>query len=197
MRDNGGGWPEVVEELFSYLIDEPTVFNIESHTITSKIPYKKHYQYGFWDQIDMNISLKLKKKNDIYEVKNRLATTITPKENSFLGDLVVLTNPNSFSASSDFIGMLKSSNIGTTIGQTPGGNPHQVTAWIMPTLQLPNTKIKVVIPIVKSKSSLSFKENLFGMQPDIIIQNTFHDASSGKDAAMQFALEYLSLHNAK
>lgn len=189
IRDNGGGWPQVVNELFSYLINEPYLHKTTAYTITNKLPNQKHYEDGFWHFLDMRKSLKLKKDGTIYKVTgDKKHKVVQPAQNPFQGKIYVLTNPFTFSGATDFMGMLKNVNRGTFIGEIAGGNPHHNTAWIMPWLVLPNTKIEAILPVVGMQTVNNFPNDKQGMKPDFFVENNIEAELEGKDAAMQFLL---------
>ena len=192
IRNNGGGYPEVVDNLLSYFLESDYVASVKSHTITKKLPHRKHYKYGFWENLEMRKDLKLKKQGNIYSVKGSNQNVIlTPSPNAFKGELYVLINPFSFSGATDFLGMLKNIDRGIFIGETAGGSPHQVTARFMPTLILPNTKIKANIPLVHSKSKMKFEDNGKGVAPHFFIKNTIKEEMKNEDAVMNFTLKQI------
>ena len=192
LRDNGGGWPEVVDELFSYLIDQPYTNQTEAFTITKNLPNLKHYKHGLWELLDIRKSLKLKKEGAIYRVTDgEKNTTIVPAKNRFSGKIYVLANPFTFSAATSFMGMLKATNRGTSIGETAGGNPHQVTAWIMPVLVLPHSKIEAIIPIVCMKTKHPFPNDGLGIIPDYFVKPTIEEVLQNKDAVMKTTLNII------
>ena len=192
IRDNGGGYPEVVNELFSYLIEQPYEGTTEGFTITKNLPNRKHYKYGFWEILDIRKSLKLKKEGPIYRVTgNNKHSTVHPAQNTFKGRLYILANPYTFSAATDFMGMLRNVNRGVFIGEIAGGSPHHVTAWIMPSLILPNTHIEAIIPIVSMTTKNNFPDDGLGIPPDFFIKNSIEDVLKRKDAVMEFTINQI------
>ena len=84
--------------------------------------------------------------------------------------------------------MLKNVNRATFVGEIAGGNPHYTTAWIMPTLILPNTKIKATLPVVGMETANNFPNDKEGIKPDFFVKNNIAAEPQGEDAAMQFML---------
>ena len=190
IRDNGGGWPEVVNELFSYLINAPYTNKTEAYTITKNLPNQKYYQNGFWEFMDMRKSFKLKKEGAIFRItggeQNKL---IQPAKNKFKGKLYVLTNPFTFSAAAEFLGMLKNIDRGIFIGEVAGGSPHRTTAWIMPSLILPNTKIEAILPLAHSITKNNFPDDGLGIPPDFFVKNSIADVLAKRDLVLEFTLK--------
>ena len=193
LRNNGGGYPEVIIDLYRYLSDIPYVHELDAFTITKKLPNRKHYKHGFWENVDILKSLRLKKEGDIYRVTDKSVSkkSYPPANNRFEGELYVLVNPFSFSATSDLIGMLRNANRGICIGETPGGNPHRGTSWIMPVLVLPNSNLQAIIPLVHMKSKLAFDENKKGMIPDHVVKNSLDAEINGEDEVREFAMDLI------
>jgi len=174
LRDNGGGYPEVVDELFSYLIAEPYTSQIIAHTITKNLPNQKHYKYGFGEFLEMRKTFKLKKEGAIYRItRNKEFQTLQPAKNSFQGKVYVLANPFTFSGATDFMGLLKNINL-------------------MPSLILPNTRIEAIIPLAHSKTINNFPDDGLGIAPDFFVKNSIEDVLEGKDAALKFTLELIN-----
>jgi len=189
LRNNGGGWPEVIFDLYTYLNDKPYTFKGSAYTITNKIHHRKNYEYGFFEWIDFKKSLKLEKEGNIYRVKNTDNNTVLqPAPNAFKGELYILTNPFCFSATTNLLGMLRNSNRGIFIGEVAGGSPHQAAAWLMPELVLPNTKVKIKTPLVQMESELNFEDKKDGVHPDFYVKNSIQDVINKRDAVMEFTL---------
>lgn len=190
LRDNGGGYPEVVDELFSYLTDKLYTNQGAAYTITKNLPNQKHYKYGFWELLDIRKSLKLKKEGAIYRVvKGSHNSVVQPASNNFKGQVYILANAFTFSGATDFMGMLKNINRGVFIGEIAGGSPHQVTAWLMPSLILPNTRIEAIIPLVCTKITNNYPDSGLGIVPDFFIRNSINEVLQGKDSVMEFTLK--------
>lgn len=197
IRDNGGGYPDVIIELYSYLAQKPYVQDFEAFTTVKRLPFRKYYEYGFWENLDIIKSLRLKKEGDIYRVRNIKKKTFPLKPHNYTGELYMLINPYSFSASSDFLGMLRDVQRGIFIGQAAGGNPTRTTSWIMPVLELPHTKIKAIIPLVHMHAAERTDVYDHGIMPDYFVKNTIEEAIHNEDGVMKFALELISGQNNK
>lgn len=190
LRDNGGGYPEVVNALFSHLIDQLYTNQGEAYTITRNLPNQKHYHSGLWEILDIRKSLKLKKDGAIYRVMNGSHNShVQPSLNNFKGQVYILANAATFSSAADFMGMLKNINRGIFIGEIAGGSPHQVTSWLMPSLILPNTRIEAIIPLVHTKTTNNYPDTGLGIVPDFFIKNSINEVLQGKDAVMDFTLK--------
>lgn len=196
LRDNGGGQPKVVNELFSYLIDQPYTHQTTAFTITKNLPNQNHYKYGFWEVLDMRKSLKLKKEATIFRVTGgQKYNTVAPSSINFSGKIYVLANPFTFSGGTDFMGMLKSINRGVFIGEIAGGSPHHATAWLMPSLILPNSRIEAIIPLVSMKTVNKFLDDGLGITPDFFVKNNIEEELEKKDVVLDFTLKKIKAND--
>ena len=194
LRNNGGGDPKPTIELFSHLYDKPFTFYKSVYTITKKFPTPEYYEGIKSTAFLMKIALK--KSGDVY-VGNAIAKTqgmaglkpSKPAKTVFDGDVYVLTNPYSFSATGEMTAIIKQHNRATFIGEEAGGNPNQNTSGIMPTLTLPNTKNRIIVPLIVFEMNVDFENTGQGVIPDHIVRRSIDDLIDGKDRVMEFTLE--------
>ena len=147
MRANGGGDEDPTIELFSHLYDKEFQFYKDVYLQERKIPNGKLYEDNiFW----LNIYAKLmtKKKEGRYILRSRGLRPYAPAKEQFTGDVIVLTDPYSFSATGEMTAILKEHNRVTFVGEEAGGNPNQNTSGAMLILNLPNSGLRAVVPVV-------------------------------------------------
>ncbi len=191
VRNNGGGDPKPTQELLSYLLKDDFVLYEDVYTIANKIEDKSYYhnQGVFW--LNTFSWLRVKKINNRrYERYNKEGLKVYKTQpNYYDGDLTVLINGNSFSATGEFTSFLKHyRNTTVFVGEEVGGNRFQNTSGINYTLTLPHSKINVDIPLVVWKLNVSGKQNAHGVIPDYEVRNTINEELTGEDAVMDFAL---------
>jgi len=100
----------------------------------------------------------------------------------------VLTNGYSFSATSLLSANLQSVNRGTFIGQETGGGYNQCTAGRIPFLNLPNTGLKLRLPL--KVIQITEKRKLYGkgVFPKYEVKESFEEVLKGKDLVMDEAM---------
>ncbi len=200
LRDNGGGDPKPTIELFSHLYDKPFTFYKNVYTITKKLPTPEYYENSKLDQFILKIALK--KRGDVY-VGNVIAKTqgmaglkpSKPSKTVFGGDVYVLTNPYSFSATGEMSAIIKQYNRATFIGEEAGGNPNQNTSGMMPVMTLPHSKNRVVMSLIAFKMNVDFENTGRGVIPDHIVRRSIDDLLERKDRVMEFTLEKIRASN--
>ncbi|MEM6380631.1 MAG: S41 family peptidase, partial [Bacteroidota bacterium] len=109
----------------------------------------------------------------------------TPYKKRFNGAVYVLTNAYSFSASGELASLLKTNTNAIFIGEEPGGNSSEIIAGEVVTLVLPNSKVRIRIPIVNQKIHSTSQPADRGVIPDYQIRNSISDMISGRDAILE------------
>ena len=195
LRNNGGGSDEAVIELFSYLTDQPFIFYKELSTITTTIPNHEYYQ-GNIARIEKWAVKNLRKEGGVYHLKDEPGTQKqAPKASSYQGNLYVLVNAGSASATGDLSGMLKQYTNSIFIGSEPGGNPVQNTAGNSLSLILPNTRIRTIIPTTLYKINVDLENTGHGILPDYKVEPSIQDILNKRDVVKEFTLELIRREN--
>jgi hypothetical protein len=107
------------------------------------------------------------------------------KKNHFDGNIYILTGGNSFSATTLFVQELKGQKNVKIIGEETGGGAYGNTAWIIPQLTLPNTKVRVGIPKFRFVMRKEMVKEGRGVMPDIHVAPTARDIQNGIDVKME------------
>ncbi|WP_340065833.1 S41 family peptidase [Ascidiimonas aurantiaca] len=191
VRNNAGGDPKPTQELLSYLLENDFILYEDVYTITNRIEDAAYYknQGVFW--LNTFSWLKVKKvENQRFERFNKEGLKIyRSKRDYYKGDLTVLINGNSFSATGEFASFLKHYRSSIFIGEEVGGNGLQSTAGVTYTLTLPHSKINIDIPLVVFKLNVPVENPTHGVIPDYQVRNTITQELNGEDAVMDFALK--------
>ena len=130
LRNNHGGFDLVGMLLMSHLHDSTFYY------------YKKR-------SARVKPKGKAEKKGNIYEIigKNGWIGKVTPAQSIYKGNVYVLMNGYSASATGEFIGHLKNINRAIFIGEEAGGNPVIFTGGQRQHIELPHTHITGIIPL--------------------------------------------------
>jgi hypothetical protein len=162
VRDNGGGEDNNGALLDSYLTGQPFSYYASIQSNTKKFLVKDH------DQLALQ----------------------QPHENNFNGRIYILINGSCFSGTSDFCGIARKFPNVKFIGEETGGGYYGNTSGARATLVLPNTKIKVNIPLWEYFNAVKpskYKDR--GIIPDYNIVPSIADFIQHKDVQMEFALK--------
>lgn len=191
LRNNRGGQPEPTIKLLSYLYDKPFTLYKSIETNVDKLPDRPYYvDDGSTEYFEKT---KWIKKGNIFEPKDRSVFKLhKPNKKQYRGKLYILTNGFSTSATGTLTGQLKSKTNAIFVGEEAGGNPNQTVARQGVDIILPNSKLKVSVPLVLSVKDVNFENKGRGVIPDYKIKPTIQDKLSGKDVEMEFTLNLIN-----
>ncbi|HAV02980.1 MAG TPA: hypothetical protein DCW95_07330 [Chryseobacterium sp.] len=123
---------------------------------------------------------------------NKIAAIRHPKDNAFKGNLYVLINGSSFSASSILSAKLKDARRATLVGEETGGANDGTVAGRYVTVQLPNSKLKLPIGMMLIQPAIDFTKTQKGVEPDIEIIPTLEQELSGQDVQLDYILNEIA-----
>ena len=121
---------------------------------------------------------------------------IQPAKNNYKGQLYVLTNGYSFSATGEMASLIKNANRGVFIGEETGGNPSQNTSGLMPILKLPNSNVRIRMSLICFKRAIDTPNTRRGVLPDYPIRNSVEEELAGEDTVMKFTKELVQKREA-
>ena len=199
LRDNGGGRISEIRNLYSYLTDEEFQFITESE-VNSRIPFLKAYMSNAMPNslkivlgvlsplIVTHNFIKTKKKDGKLYYKFSHSKAKPPNSMNYKGNLYVLINGYSFSASSILSTHLQGNNRATFVGEETGGAYNGTVAGIYKTYILPTSKIKVRMGLMQVEAPFKQQPDGYGNKPDIEIVPTLQDRRLGRDPELDWIL---------
>jgi len=162
LRNNGGGQDNFGSLLYSYLTDKPFSYYASLESVSKKFTTADH----------SNLAMQ------------------KPNENNFKNTVLFLINGKSFSTTAEFCSIAKSNKRGKFIGEETGGGYYGNTSGERTTIVLPNSKIKINIPLdkyVMAVQKAKYKDR--GIIPEYIIIPTIDDIIQNKDVQLNAALK--------
>lgn len=162
LRRNAGGTDAYGALLYSYLTDKPFKYFSSIESTTTKISLQENSLLGLQQ----------------------------PQNNPFTGEVYFLISGLSFSTTADFCSIAKSNNRGKFIGEETGGGYYGNTSGETTKIELPNSKIEIIIPKFKYVNDViksNYKDR--GVVPDYIINPTIEDVISHKDVQLNFVIK--------
>lgn len=191
VRSNGGGEAGNSTLLTQYLTDHDFVIADSLYAIkrTSKYRDNIRFQPIYW----IITSIITKKKSDgFYHFGFYERHKFKPlKKNHFDGNIYILTGGNSFSATTLFVEQLKGQKNVKVIGEETGGGAYGNTAWIIPELTLPNTKLRIGIPKFRFVMRRDLVQEGRGVMPDVYVAPTADDIKKGVDVKIEKAKQLI------
>lgn len=200
LRGNGGGNLMSCNLLFRYLYNQPHQFTTRADMKTRRFPSPKYIEksaltkfrkFILFPILWLDNQINIKKDSIGYYSKLPTQKFKNPMKNHFNNNLTVLINGYSFSATSLISANLQSVNRGYFIGEETGGGFNQCSAGSIPYINLPNTGLKLRLPLKEIKITKPRDIVGRGVFPNLEVIPTLNDVIKGKDVVMDKAMEKL------
>ena len=191
LRNNGGGADLYGKILVAYLIDKPFMY-YEHLRINKK-------EFSFLAHTDVPPERRTIPASGFRENDSGTYDLLShpnlgeqkPIQPTFKGKVYVLINGGGFSGTGECTSIIHFHKKAVFIGEECGAGYYGNTSGFMPTLTLPNTGIRVRIPVVRYTMAVSAYPPDRGIIPDYPVTPTINDLLNGKDAEMDFAIELI------
>lgn len=202
LRDNGGGSPDHINELYSYLTtsDEPVAVKSNEAKVKSKTTIASRYFIPINPIIhtvllpvaiygSTKALITTNKKNDnqyYYKINNK--KTYRQREDKFTGDVYVLINGLSYSASSIVAAALQHEGKAIFVGEETGGDYNGTVAGLSNSYKLPNSKISLRFGVLTMKPNTQRELKGRGVLPQIPIEPNFDAWLEERDEELEWVL---------
>jgi hypothetical protein len=149
MRGNGGGSVILSNLLTKYISDSRFKIADTLYALKRKSSYSKYMQNYFLNRLFL-LFLTHKKADGHYHFSHFENKYFKPKKkNHFDGNTYILIGGNTFSAATLFAKALVDQPKVVVIGEETGGGAYGNTAWLIPDVTLPNTKVRFRLPLFR------------------------------------------------
>ena len=192
LRGNGGG--NIADELIPYLITHQIQFYKTIDAPKTRYSFLEHTDNGiFFNEANVNKWNKYRNENGRYDLLGSRNENINPSPLVYNGNLCILIDGNSFSATAQLASILHDQKRAMFFGEETGGSYLGSSSGDYINLTLPHSQIKVTIPIRNYILNVSLSSKIRrGVIPDYEISNTIKDILEGNDAEMEFVIDYIS-----
>lgn len=195
LRNNSGGRDDFGKMLFAHMIDH-------NYKYYEALEIKKnHYDFFAYTNIpakDRDISPKMLRKNErgwYDQLGHPNLGEQKPIKPLYTGKIYILINGGSFSATGECTSLIHFYKKAIFIGEECGAGYYGNTSGFVPTLILPNSKIRINIPLVRYTMAVSGYPQDRGIIPDHVVSPTIEDLLTDKDTVMEFALQLAKSQN--
>lgn len=181
VRTNGGGDAGISTLLTRYLVNKKFKLADSLYTVHRRSHYSKYIQWQpfYWSLMQF---VTHKKKDGLYHFGYFERHYFSPKKSHhFDGDIYLITGGNSFSATTLFVKALQGQENVKVIGEETGGGAYGNTAWMIPDVVLPNTKIRFRLPMFRLVMDPALVKDGRGILPDIEVSPTRESIRRGID----------------
>jgi hypothetical protein len=185
VRSNGGGDAGLSTLLTRYIAKEKFKLADSLYANNRRSKYSKYIKWQpiYWS---MMLAVTKKKKDGKYHFHYFEDHYFYPKKkNHFDGDVYIITGGNSFSATTLFAKALQGQKNVTIIGEETGGGAYGNSAWMIPDVVLPNTKIRFRLPRFRLVMDKDLVKEGRGLMPDVEVGPTPQTIRLGIDPKVE------------
>ncbi|WP_137905532.1 S41 family peptidase [Chryseobacterium sp. 2VB] len=197
VRNNYGGSLYEINNLYSYLADEPFTLIKPSQLTSRNAPLRTNYfrkstplEYALksiaYPSFFLAQTFSTYKKDGKVFYKMKADKPTKPKKDAFHGKIFVLINGGSFSASSIITAKLKNDKRATLVGEETGGANDGTVAGFYSYQKLPNSEIRFPIGLLLVQPNINFSDSRKGVVPDVTITENMQDIIDQKDPQLDW-----------
>lgn len=191
VRGNGGGTVTNSTFLTKFIADKKFKVADTLYANTRNSRYKKFIDGYFFNRIFM-LFVTAKKRDGKFHFGYFERHYFKPKKNNrYDGNVYILTGGNSFSATTLFTQAVKHKENVTVVGEETGGGAYGNSAWLIPDLVLPETGIRVRLPLFRLVIDNKIPKDGHGVQPEVISIPTTDAIRRGADYKMDKVMELI------
>ena len=195
LRRNGGGDVFTSTRLTQYLADKP--FNIADTVAAFRrsFPYKKNVKPWFLYWLSMHFTGKRQMDGRVHFTYFEKHFFPPKKRKHFYGDIYIVTGGYTFSAATLVTGTLKGQKNVTVLGEETGGGSYGNSAMHLPVITLPNTRIRVSLPLYRLVIDKEYPKTGRGIIPDVEVLPSSQAIKNGIDTKMEKVKELIKKRN--
>lgn len=185
LRENSGGSIFSSIRLAQYLVQQPFKVADTVAAIDRSFKYKKHIRPWFIYWLSMHFAGKKEQDGRIHFRFFERKQFKPKKHHHFNGHTYVVTGGYTFSAATMLAGIVQGQPNTTIVGEETGGGAYGNTAVHLPTITLPNSKVRVVLPLFRLVTDKDRIKNGRGILPDVEVLPTSQAIKLGVDAKLE------------
>lgn len=194
LRENGGGKISNSINLTRYLTNKP--FKVADSVVATnrKLKYGKHIQHSWMYWLAMNLGAHKAEDGSIHYRRFERHYFQPNTNNAFKGQVYLVQGGYTFSAATLVVGALKGQDNIKVVGEESGGGYYGNSAMHIPNITLPNTNIRVRLPLYRMVID-SNRPKGSGIVPDIKIPPSSTAIREGWDPKMAAILQMIQSKN--
>ncbi len=185
LRSNGGGRVGLSTLLTRYLISQPFKVADTLYAVSKTLrPYTKYIKNKFLNNVELAF-ITHKKSDGLYHLRHLENKIYQPKKNNhFNGEIYILTNGPTFSAAALLCNALKGQPGILLVGEETGGGWYGNNGIMIPDIILPNTHLRIRLPLFRLVQYNHIAEKGSGVIPDVYIGTSYDALLNREDKKM-------------
>ncbi|CAN5681482.1 S41 family peptidase [soil metagenome] len=185
LRENSGGNINMSNLLTRYLKNKKFHTSDTAAAISRSFPYARYIQPSFPYRIAMRFTT-TKKRNGKFHFRQLEQHHYKPFGNNHYDKQVyIIQGGYTFSAAAMFVLQLKEQENVTVVGEETGGSNYGTSAVYIPEIILPNSKIRIGLPLYRLVFDRRQIKNGLGIQPDVYVAPSSVDISHSIDPKLR------------
>lgn len=194
MRGNGGGSVILSNLLTKYISDQPFKIADTLYAMKRKSSYKNYMKNYFPNRLFL-LFLTHKKADGRYHFTHYENKYFKPKKkNQFNGTAYILIGGNTFSAATLFTKALVNQPDVVVVGEETGGGAYGNSAWLIPEVTLPNTKVRFRLPLFRLVIDKDAQKGR-GVIPEVEADPSVNAIRKNEDYKVRKVLEMINASN--
>ncbi|MEP6844491.1 MAG: S41 family peptidase [Panacibacter sp.] len=191
LRENSGGNINMSTLLARYIKDKPFHTADTAASINRALPYGKYISPSTPYRIAMRL-ITSKKEDEKFHFRQLENHVYKPFNNyHYHNNLYIIQGGYTFSAAAMFVLQVKGQRNVTVIGEQTGGGNYGTSAVHLPEIILPNSKVRVVLPLYRLVFDSTQIKNGQGIMPDILVPPSSADIANSIDPKMRKVKELI------
>lgn len=191
LRGNGGGMDEYGRLLFAHVMDRPFLYYWALETKKDRYDLFRFTNETAKDAEELAKPLKKNARGWFDVLGHPNSGLQNPEAPRFAGRVAILIDGLSFSATGETTSLFHYHKKAVFFGEECGSGYYGNTSGFMVMATLPNTRIRVQIPLVLYTMAVDSYPKDRGIVPDVAVTPTIDDLLAGRDPVMEKALKYL------
>jgi hypothetical protein len=190
VRNNGGGLIKSSLYLTRLIKQQPFKFTDSIYSAHRKIrtnaTIKKRLIYNLG-----LVFLSRKKTDSMYRFKFFNDKIYHPAKQRYTGQVYLLTGGYSFSATTLFAAAIKGEQNVRIVGEETGGGYYGNNGVFIPEMVLPNSKLRVRLPLYRIVNNKNYPKDGRGVLPDVEVKASAESILNNRDPKMDKVMELI------
>lgn len=190
VRNNGGGLIKKSLYLTRFISNEPFVFTDSIYSVRRKLRSDAKVSRRFIYNLGL-FFLNRKQQDGMYRFRFFNNRIYEPLPQHYNGQVYLLTGGFSFSATTLFASVVKGQENVTIVGEETGGGYYGNNGVFIPEMILPNSKLRVRLPLYRIVNNKNYPKDGHGVLPDVEAKASAESIRQNRDPKMEKAVELI------